>query len=252
MEKTIKTKYFEFTPGWSEPSLVYHVAGYHEPKPMLQIYPFWGKFFIYLPWYHYKKIKTNKTLKEKRFDKMKKLSNPKYKPKIKYKKQLYYDCDSPSYGFYYHMKQIGINYGNKVKLIDTPWAYDWVRTSQLMKDGSWEHETKGNIKEFYDDKIWGNKKFEKSYPYKYIKKDGTIQETIATITVSEKEWRLKYFKWFKYIKKIDRTVDVNFKDEIGESTGSYKGGVLGVGYNMIKGETPYQTLKRMEKERKFN
>ncbi len=34
--------------------------------------------------------------------------------------------------------------------------------------------------------------------------------------------------------------------------GSWKGGVLGCGYEMKPGETPKQTLRRMERERVFN
>lgn len=252
MYKTIKNKYFEFTPGWNEPSFVYHVAGYHEPKPMLHISLFWGNLFIYLPWYHYQKVERKKTLKEERSDKIKILSNHNYKPKKRYKKIKYYDCEAPEYGIYYHMKQIGIKYGKKVKLIDTPWAFDWIRTSLLMKNGTWAHETKGNMKDFWNDILWDDKKFKEKYPYTYTKKDGNTQKTIATITVSEREWRLKYFKWFKYIKKVRRSIDVDFKDEIGEGVTSWKGGVTGAGHDMLKNETPYQTLKRMEKERKFN
>ncbi len=52
--------------------------------------------------------------------------------------------------------------------------------------------------------------------------------------------------------KIRRDIEVNFSSEIGERVGSWKGGVLGTGYEMKKGETPYQTLKRMENEKRFN
>lgn len=249
--KTYRTKYFEFTPGWCEPSIMYHLAGYDDPKPMLQFYPFWGKLFLYLPWRHYKKVKREKTLKEDRNDKIKKLSNPNYKSKKRYKKELYYDCEAPRYGVYYYMNQLGFCWGNKLKLIDLPWAFDWYRTSMMMKDGTWEHETKGNRKDFWDDAKFPNK-FEESYPYQYIKKDGTIQKTIATIKVYEREWRLKYFKWFKYIRKVRKTIEVDFQNELGERSGSWKGGVRGVGEDMLKNETPYQTLKRMEKFRKFN
>jgi len=251
MEKTIKNKYFEFTSGWCNPSLVYHVAGYHDPKPMLQIYLFWGKLFIYLPWYHYEKVERKRTLKEQRCDKIKSLSDPNYKYKKRYKKMKYYDCESPSYGVYYYMKQIGIHWGKKTKLYDTPWAFDWVRTSSMMKDGTWEHEIKGDRKEFWDDNKWGDKRFQETHPYKYIKNDGTVQETTATIRVDEREWRLRYFKWFKLIRTVRRSIDVKFKDQLGERVGSYKGGTTGTGHDMLKGETPYQTLKRMEKNIRF-
>lgn len=38
--------------------------------------------------------------------------------------------------------------GYNSKTIYLPWAYNWYRTSLLLKDGTWENETKGNRKEF--------------------------------------------------------------------------------------------------------
>lgn len=48
-----------------------------------------------------------------------------------------------------------------------------------------------------------------------------------------------------------RAIDVQFSDEVGERTGSWKGGTIGCGYNMLPGESPLDTLRRMEAERKF-
>jgi len=44
---------------------------------------------------------------------------------------------------------------------------------------------------------------------------------------------------------------VKFSDEVGERTGSWKGGVIGTGSEMRPGESPEQCLRRMERERKF-
>ena len=41
-EKTIKGKHFEFTPEWSGLHLKYHVAGYFDSRPQLQIYFIWN------------------------------------------------------------------------------------------------------------------------------------------------------------------------------------------------------------------
>lgn len=249
--KTYKGSWYEFTPGWSGFHLLYDVAGYFTSHPMLVIYFIWGKFFITLPWKHYKKVEREKTLKETRAEKLKILKNPNYKPKKVYRKEQYDECEPPSYGIYYHMDQIGIRYGTKVKLYDMPWAFDWIRTSCLKKDNTWETETRKNRKEFWNEDKWKDILFNEQYPYIYVKNDGTIQKRIATIKVEEREWRLKYFKWFKFIRKVRRDIDINFDKEVGEREGSWKGGTLGCSYEMKKGETPYDTLKRMEKERKF-
>lgn len=48
-----------------------------------------------------------------------------------------------------------------------------------------------------------------------------------------------------------RGIDVDFDGEVGERTGSWKGGTVGCSYESRPGETPVQTLRRMERERRF-
>src|ERR1035437_2719666 len=96
--KTYKTKYFEFTPDWSGFSIKYHVAGYFDSNPSLQIYFIWGMLFLYLPWKHYKTVEVDKPENEKRKDKLNKLLYPNFKENKKYIKELYDECQTPSYG----------------------------------------------------------------------------------------------------------------------------------------------------------
>lgn len=160
------------------------------------------------------------------------------------------DCEYPSYGFYTHASALWICNGYKVKAIHFPWAYDWVRTSYLRKDGLWEHEVKGDRKDFYENK-WDSVLFKENHSYIYALKNGEIQHRTASIKVSETEWRMKWLKWTKLFAKKRKSIDVAFSDEVGERSGSWKGGTIGCGYTMKKGETPFQTLKRMEVEREF-
>ena len=250
--KTYKGKWYEFTPDWSGFALNYELSGYYDEKPVLQIYLIWGKLFLYMPWKHYKKVERVYTNKELRYNKLKKISNPKYKPKKYYTKTPYYDSEPPRYGIYYIMSQIGINYGHKTKFFDMPWAFEWIRTSVLSKEYKWIHENKKtkNI-DFWDKEKWKDIILYKTYPYIYTTKNGQVQNCIATYSIVEREWRLKYFKWFKPIRKIKKVIDVEFSTDIGEEKGSYKGGTIGCSYDILPGETPHETLKRMEKERKF-
>lgn len=124
---------------------------------------------------------------------------------------------------------------------------DWVRTSILLKDDTWEHETKGNHKSFYNDE-WKQK--QKSWTYDFTDKyDGTIIPT--TIYVDEREWRPKWLKWTSLFAKTRRTIDVHFSKEVGKEKGSWKGGTIGCSYELLPNEHPLDCLKRMEKERKF-
>jgi hypothetical protein len=250
--KTYKSKWFEFTTGWSGFHLIYEIAGYFEPKPILMIYFIWGKLYLYLPWKHYKKIEIKPNLKDIRTEKLNKLAGKNIPIKKRYNKVEYDDSESPRYGVYYFERQFCICYGTKIKFIDMPWNLDWIRTSYLNHaTNEWINEKKGEIKDFYDDNIWKNILYVESYPYEYTTKSGEEQHCIATINVVEREWRWKWFKWLSLTKFVRKVVDIQFSDDMGERKGSRKGGITGCSYDMKKNETPYDCLKRMEKERKF-
>jgi len=248
--ETFKNKYIEFTPEWSGFNITYHVAGYFDSRPNLQIYFIWGKLFIYLPWKHYKKIEVDKTEIEKRKDKLSKLKDSNYKESKKYIKEIYDDCTPPSYGIYFYMDQFGIRLGDKVKLYDLPWCYEWIRTSALGINGEWYHENKKNRNmDFYDTNKWKDKLYIEKVPYTYITKQNEKQECLATIRVEEREWRWKWLTWLKLFSKVRREIDVVFSTDIGERKSSWKGGVTGCGYTLLKNETPIECLRRMERER---
>ncbi len=169
------------------------------------------------------------------------------------------ECDAPKWGVSYHSQTLwfhlggkgNMNGGSKWYTISMPWSYSWVRTSALKKDGEWENETKGARKDFYKDS-WNDILWIEKYPYTYKLKSGEIQERIATVGVEEREWRMHWFQWLPLLRKIRKTINVKFDGEVGEDTGSWKGGTTGCGYELLPDETPEQCLRRMEKERIFN
>lgn len=57
--------------------------------------------------------------------------------------------------------------------------------------------------------------------------------------------------WFPF-RRLSRYINIDFSDEVGERSGSWKGGVLGCSYEMQRNETPLDTLRRMERERVFS
>lgn len=50
----------------------------------------------------------------------------------------------------------------------------------------------------------------------------------------------------------DVCIDVQFDGEVGERSGSWKGGTVGCSYDKLPTEGIEQCLRRMEKEREFN
>lgn len=176
------------------------------------------------------------------------------------------DCASAAWGFSYHDNRIwwyiggGGNFegGRKSRTITMPWDLTWVRTSILLKDGyDWFHETKNNKRSWEEDIEgkntgsygWLNKnKWKETHPY-LDSYDGTTVN--ATISVEEREWRPLWFTWTGLFSKTRRTIGVEFDKEVGKRKGSWKGGTIGCGYELLPSETPLECLKRMEKERKF-
>lgn len=166
------------------------------------------------------------------------------------------ECVAPKWGIAIHNNTFWIyrggkgnmNGGNKWWTWNLPFVTkEWVRTSVLLKNEKWEHETPENYKGFYKDE-WKNK--QASWTYDYTDSyDNSIIPTI--IYVEERERRPKWLKWTKRFAKVRRSIDVHFSKEVGREKGSWKGGATGCGYELLPNEHPLGCLKRMENERKF-
>lgn len=190
------------------------------------------------------------------------------------------ECDPPQYGFYwygdgpwYRLNAFVRCWKDKTKHHYMPWSWEWSRTSKMKYDGTWMHDTKKSRTDFYKqeikDQIW-----HETYPYTYVLKNGKIQQRFATVCVEEREWKWRLFQWLPFPKMVRKTINVDFSyggpiereilfekighpikqnhsGEVGERAGDWKGGTLGCSYLMKGGETPLDTLRRMEREREF-
>lgn len=79
------------------------------------------------------------------------------------------------------------------------------------------------------------------------------QRIVATTRIEEREWRLGtgWFRWLSWFvkPKIYRTLDLEFSAEVGPEKGSWKGGTLGHGTEMLPGELHEAAFRRYcEKE----
>lgn len=166
------------------------------------------------------------------------------------------ECEYPEYGFYYHSNSLVLCWNMKKKFIHMPWTYEWVRTSRLLKDGTWENEVKGGKRKEYSkerdqwelENLW-----QETHHVTYVTKEGNVQDDIeATIKIEEREWRQKWLQWTNLGAKVSRDIAVEFSEEVGNQRGSWKGGTLGCGHQIRKDEKPLTTLRRMMKEVNFD
>lgn len=153
-----------------------------------------------------------------------------------------------SWGFSYSPEcGLHLRWGNKYKIITMPWR-DWIHISHDVRRptgqwvpfvGSWEHgkAPDGRATEVHE--------------YHYLLRSGEKQDRLATIHVERRRWRLKWLRWTSRFQKERHSIDVTFNEEVGEGTGSWKGGCTGCGYDLKPGETPLECLRRMEQERRF-
>lgn len=137
-------------------------------------------------------------------------------------------CSGPEYGFKFHRDILWIYYGKStgrrtdpVISIHMPWKWRHAGTEILTA--------------------------KEKHKYHYVLRSWEVQERTATIHAEESTW-VRY--WIPWARK-HRSIQVEFDGEVGDRTGSWKGGCLGCGYEMRINETPVECLRRMERERKF-
>lgn len=79
-------------------------------------------------------------------------------------------------------------------------------------------------------------------------KDFDGEEIEASTLIEEREWRFGegWFKWLSVFrnKKIRRSLDIQFSKEVGRKKGSWKGGTMGHGIDMLPNELHADAFKR--------
>jgi hypothetical protein len=139
-------------------------------------------------------------------------------------------CSGPTYGFAFFGDKLWLRFGK-----ETGRSRDPRRYIALSMPWEWRHR---------EHEVLGEPR---SYPYAYTLRSGEVQLRTATITPERRLWTRP---WLPY-RRESRYINIDFNTEVGERTGSWKGGVLGCGYDMLPGEHPVKALARMEREQRF-
>lgn len=149
--------------------------------------------------------------------------------------------DEPQWSaFGYQEEGLWLHWGAKRKGYDWPFALFTVSYEQQLADGEWvsvfDNDAKPNTE---------------AHPYRYVLQSGEEQNRTATVSKRRHVLSRRGLHWLGWPVTIKESIDVNFDAEVGERTGSWKGGCTGCGYDLRPGETMLQSLRRMEAERKF-
>lgn len=181
------------------------------------------------------------------------------------------ECDPPKYGIAIHDSVFWIHLGgkgngkggNKWWTWEIPWfTYNFYKQYILGKDGNWINITdKRHDYNWYREHIgymdWTDRELpdEKSIAQTYYgvwndKYDDT--DINAKYRVELRQWRRKWFMWTDKFTYERKSIDVCFEKEVGSQKGTWKGGVLGAGYDFKDDkETPQECFQRMHREKNW-
>lgn len=197
---------------------------------LTSLYIGWGKFYVSLPFAPYES------------------------------QGLGYPNEVKEYQIYWYNIEMGrfipdslvIQLGGNGHYFYNPFILRYHSKQLLMNDGTW---LKGKEAESCDYYTHGDKYNDlKQYkvPYHYTTKKGEKQETVATVTVEKRELRRKILFNTSFGSKVIKYINVDFETGVGEGDKVKWGSrnfTIGCSYQMKDGETPIQTLRRMESER---
>lgn len=143
---------------------------------------------------------------------------------------------------------VHFNWGRRCKIVHMPWDWDHVSHMVWLSDpiSPWVSPAKHEYTPPFTDG-----RHVETHRYTYTLRNGAIQQRTATIYGERREWRWRWFKFLPWPRLVKRSISVQFDDEVGERSGSWKGGTIGCGYEWREGETMLAALRRMETERKF-
>jgi len=172
----------------------------------------------------------------------------------------YWRVEPRQYGFSYGDGFLSIYYGRQTHDSSTeqrrgyflPWT-QWRHVRHSLYDLKGEHfwtEPKDGIPKLGDHSGWEAYRAAKeacpTVAFSFEDYDG--QRLTATTRIEEREWRFGagWFKWLSWFRraKVARSLDIEFSGEVGPEKGSWKGGTIGTGIDMMPGELHEAAFRR--------
>lgn len=171
---------------------------------------------------------------------------------------------------------------DKVKVINSPLQLHHVRWDAYFADG--EYACSGEylrdwIMSYHEDKPYNadtrNIDFQTVPLFKFPDSDNVATDkpifrfynitdpfdgakTVARVNIEEREWIRGKWNWLRRVLKhvplcrlVRRYINIEFRDEVGKRKTSWKGGIVGMSFDMYPTETIDQCCNRFVKSQKF-
>lgn len=178
-----------------------------------------------------------------------------------------------------------IHLGSLVKFIGWPWAMTWIYTRELKPQSVdlmvmtpkqirrlpadawlWDRERSVPLRILR----WFLRTFDMKYPkflkrpfvsqeskvlwyqvlpYQYTLESKEVQNRVATLHITERGWTPWFLSFLPLVTFRRLVVDVDFNEEVGEKSGSWKGGVMGTGFDLQKGQSVRQGFEQFSRKK---
>lgn len=167
----------------------------------------------------------------------------------------YWNIDPRQYGFSLYEGHLSIYYGRTGgAAMDSSIQQQW---GCFLPWTQWRH-VRHSLYGLRGEHVWtepkgagwdARQKAEETCPsVAFAFKDFDGEELIATTRIEEREWRwgTGWFKWLSLFRrpKVRRSLDIRFSGETGSEKGSWKGGTIGTGIDMLPGELHEAAFRR--------
>ena len=158
-------------------------------------------------------------------------------------------CDTPRYGIAIHNNTFWLYLGGEMYKDWNQCSQKWITWDLPFVSYVFDFHRVMDVNGEWVDYKYDDKSIAKEvYDYSYTLKNGETQNRKAECYREKRQW---HRKWFPFVKMTRENIDVSFSEEVGEQTGSWKGGTVGCGYDLMEDESIKSCLSRMEKEREF-
>lgn len=159
-------------------------------------------------------------------------------PLYSYKSKEYENpMDYPRLGFVYSGMLL-VYYWKDYKGFFMPWEYELVKHDILYPGGEvyMSSDCTKNSKRTSWYELEHKDHLVKTINLEHKLKDGTLQNVKVKLRGEEMFFKMRMLKWLPF-HRSSRYVDFEFSEEVGEGTGSYKGGLLQTSAELKLGES---------------